>query len=89
MNARYKNLMVKWIDHDEWAMIYSILMAINLFFLHQFVSFGQSEFEQDQAGLIGLGVNATIFFGSAYLGLYDIKWAALVCFLIANGQTGH
>lgn len=45
MNARYKNLMVKWIDHDEWAMIYSILMAINLFFLHQFVSFGQSEFE--------------------------------------------
>jgi len=44
MNARYKALMVKWIDHDEQAMIMSILMALNLFVLHQFVSFGRSEF---------------------------------------------
>ena len=44
MNERYKRLMTKWISHDVMEMIAGIALAINLLFVHFFISFSQSDF---------------------------------------------
>ena len=38
MNERYKRLMTKWISHDLMEMIAGIVLAINLLFVHFFIS---------------------------------------------------
>ena len=85
-NDAYRRLMVKWIDHDVQAMCLSIVMAIFMFFTHQFVSFSGSDFEQDWRGLIGLTVNVLLFIAAYNFGLFSTKISAIACILIVKGQ---
>ena len=87
INERYNLMMVRWIEHDLLSMALSIAMAIFLFLSHQFIAFGGSDYEQSTAGLVGLAINATVFFIAFWFELYSTKVSACVCMVIVKGQT--
>lgn len=84
INNSYKRLKLIWIDYDVVSMQIGVVLAVNLFFFHQYVNFSRCPFEQDAAGLVGLSVS-TITYLISLTGLFSLWVPAGVSFIISNG----